>query len=835
MLGFYAAATATMAILAILLLLGVAVVAGAARVGLSGYVADLVKPVVALLGIFARRLWLRSETAYHIALSRAEAPSLFAVVGRLAERLKVTPPESIVLEMHTGAWVRLKGFRRATGNVTLGVGYDLLAGLSVSETEAVLAHELGHMRFVQRGFSRWLNKGLARLSSVTDSLSGYSAGRRNSGKPSHLADWSSKAFQSLTVRAALLVATCSRQDEFEADLAAADIAGADALRSALLKLEPLHQAAALIPWPERLARLQAGRGYADWLVEELARRVVPLKPEELPRHSIDPYSTHPALRDRIMALSAGAGGAPELGTALELIASPDQVARRLAAEIQSVIADQERKDTRRIARQATRWSRRVELGLWHLLSAALFIIGFVLALLVFTNPFDGTSAFAAVVCLGLAAAAYRTGTYRDTRPLPVPEYGTLTTWKPFDTREALVEAEEKLVTELRTQADHAGSKRAAIDLLIDAAYEALRRRDYLRAHVASRLALARNAKQVEGSLAYAIAAASIGNREQATRTLEVVRRRAGCRSPSTCWGAAWALVMLEDWGAEGLLLRLVARQPAEPTFVALLALAQLKRNKVNTGIDSARKALALAPGNEAIAQLLIEGLLQAGRVREALEASAPLQATAEQDARGAFLMVRLRLMAHDAEGAVRWAGTLRGLDQDGSWNIALGSVFAAARAYDAAIEHFTRAVDTPFAPQANLGLAGLASIAGDRARARTHYLSALRFDKAGFTGGETPVNLFHAVINRLNALDERRITCAAWICSIPDGRFALSGCSLLVFAESAEQARTHLEGITTAMASEADRPDLGSATWRKAPDEQQPVRPVFPGVQCIVN
>ena len=55
-LTFYAAATFTMAILTILFLIGIVVVAGAARVGLSSYVADLIKPVVGPLA-FCVNLW----------------------------------------------------------------------------------------------------------------------------------------------------------------------------------------------------------------------------------------------------------------------------------------------------------------------------------------------------------------------------------------------------------------------------------------------------------------------------------------------------------------------------------------------------------------------------------------------------------------------------------------------------------------------------------------------------------------------------------------------------------------------------------------------------------
>src|SRR3989475_4647364 len=88
--------------------------------------------------------------------------------------------------MHSNAWAQLRGYRRGAGRTSLGIGFDLLAGLTVSELEAVLAHELAHARLVQRGFSRWLKKGLARLTLVTTELSDCAAAYRQANARSDL-------------------------------------------------------------------------------------------------------------------------------------------------------------------------------------------------------------------------------------------------------------------------------------------------------------------------------------------------------------------------------------------------------------------------------------------------------------------------------------------------------------------------------------------------------------------------------------------------------------------------------------------------------------------------
>src|SRR5256886_11744770 len=169
--------------LALLLLL---VTMAAARFGMASFVGRLLQVPVRLIGILGRKLWLPGETTYRVALTPEDAPGLFAIARALSQRSALVPPESISVEMHTNAWVQLRGYRRGAGRTSLGIGFDLLAGLTVSEVEAVLAHELAHARQVQRGFSRWLKKGLARLSQVTTELSACAAAYRQAKARSDL-------------------------------------------------------------------------------------------------------------------------------------------------------------------------------------------------------------------------------------------------------------------------------------------------------------------------------------------------------------------------------------------------------------------------------------------------------------------------------------------------------------------------------------------------------------------------------------------------------------------------------------------------------------------------
>jgi len=267
---FYLIAVLFMVGLSAIALLLLIVAVGAARFGLASAVTRVLQIPLRLMGILARRLWLATTPTYQLALTPNDAPGLFEMSRALSRRAALAAPESIAIEMHVNAWVLLRGYRRGRGRTRLGIGFDLLAGLTVSEVEAVLAHELTHARLVQRGFSRWLKKGLARLSQVTTELSACANAYRRANARSDLADTTFQAFDGLTRRAARLVATYARQDEFAADRGAVDLCGAAAVRSALSRLEALDDVVSALPWSERLARLQPGEAFTAWLVSELA-------------------------------------------------------------------------------------------------------------------------------------------------------------------------------------------------------------------------------------------------------------------------------------------------------------------------------------------------------------------------------------------------------------------------------------------------------------------------------------------------------------------------------------------------------------------------------------
>src|SRR5882762_2730580 len=549
---FYLTAILFMAGFTALALLLLLVTMAAARFGMASFVGRLLQVPVRLIAILGKKLWLPSETAYRVALTPEDAPGLFATARALSQRSALAPPESIAIEMHTNAWVELRGYRRGAGRTSLGIGFDLLAGLGVSEVEAVLAHELAHARLVQRGFSRWLKKGLARLSQVTTELSACAAAYRQADARSDLAETTMRVFDALTRRAARLVATYSRQDEFAADRGAVELCAAGAVRSALGRLDVLDEAASGLPWSERLARLQPGEAFTAWLVSELTGPGRGDSPESL-RHAVDPYSTHPAMRDRLAALPADDASLRDTRPGIALLVDPDRVAGRLAAEIQGVIAVQERRDTQRLARETRKLCRPEGSSVVSFLGAMGIIVALVVGVIGAADGFPLDMMGIAVATLAAGVVLVRLPRYRDRRPLPVPAYGTLSNPRPPETQEQLAAAEEAIVAELRASAAVERTRRARCAMLVRTSYAALQQRDYLRAHVAARLALELKKTSIEAGLVYAIAAAGLGNVQQAHGRLGVIRRKVGFQTLATKWGAAWALSLLDDWSCDGIL------------------------------------------------------------------------------------------------------------------------------------------------------------------------------------------------------------------------------------------------------------------------------------------
>jgi Zn-dependent protease with chaperone function len=268
-------------------------ISGAARGG------GLIK-IALFLGIFAftllASLWVKIDRPDGYPLSRAEAPKLFEMIDRLRMRLEAPPFSQVFLdgEFNAAAAQRPRfGLLGGQENFLI-VGLPLMQALSKEQFEAVMAHELGHLRGghgafgsrVYRIFSTW-----ARLAeSGTGVLRGF-------------ASWYFPRLNAWTF-------PLRRQDEYEADRGAAEATSPRTIADALCMLrvggrqleknywQPLQSRQHLLEAPPRILSEQSH-----------VLRTTPLSDDEAQRSLRDALledttydDSHPSLKDRLTAL-----------------------------------------------------------------------------------------------------------------------------------------------------------------------------------------------------------------------------------------------------------------------------------------------------------------------------------------------------------------------------------------------------------------------------------------------------------------------------------------------------------------------------------------------------
>lgn len=835
---FYLFITVSILFLVFLLTIELALLIGAIRFGLAGVLIQTVQKHLHLTKLFFCSLWISKGVDFRIALKPASAPKLFALLEELSGQLKVTTPHEVSLEMNVGAWVRLNGYRRGAGTTILGIGYDLLAGLSVSEMESVLAHEMVHAKLVQRGFKKWMSKSLGRASTLANALATQAQIARQTKQSHHAIDLFLGSADWLARTMARLVATYSRQDEFEADCGAAQLCGTECMRSTLLKLPKLEAAASRLPWNERMFRLQMGGGFSQWLIDALHNNNS--GSDSVHDHSLfDKYSTHPQLLDRVEALpTVEILREPDDSPAIGLLSSPDNLAEELMTEIQRVIAENERKDSKELKK----WSRKIQktrnihplkaLGIFVILGGLFFGAAVLMA--------ENYSPTLPAVLLTLTAIASGSAClyfcrHRERISLVMPEYARLL--KGWEGRKDVtdIDAEnKKLERELKARVSNEKSTaKKAHQHAIDC-YDALTQCEYLRAHVAARLCLANDPKSIEGSLGFAIAAAALGQDNLAAQSINFVQNKVGLKGSSLEIGTAWFFLLSGDWGrAEAFLQQTLSQKKNDPTLLIVLAFCQSRRGKLQSAIVSARAACQTKPEKEHI-KLLIELLLNGGYLHEAGKYLTQLESDINGDEELVFAMVRFNLLHRKIEDADAWTAFLQHNFTSAHILVRLGDAYELAQLNEKAFELYQLSLQKDHFPQALVGLGRLEKARNHKEAARAHLLSALNAQKKVGENGIGPLALFTDVINLLSTLQSPTQNCKAWTASFANNPSAgvLTNKSLMIYALDKETAKFYCHEILSAM-----QPDkaIPSPYWEEAPREQQPDGPVRPGVKFVLG
>jgi Zn-dependent protease with chaperone function len=289
-------------VLALLLALSAAVIASA--VYLKALAVKIAIPILFVVGLVLKAMWVRLSPPEGRALGPREAPALFEMLERLRRKLKAPRFHRVLMTGDFNAAVvqqprlGLFGWHR---NYLL-IGLPLMKSLTPEQFEAVLAHEFGHLARGHGRMSNWiyrLRMTWARLMSALE-------GQRSWGTFlfRRFFNWYAPYFSAYSFPLA-------RANEYEADATAARLVSPGALGQALTAVNVIgsylgenywpriYRQAGNLPQPRLAPFTELGGGLASDLKDESSvRRWLDQALERVT--TVD--DTHPALAERVKAI-----------------------------------------------------------------------------------------------------------------------------------------------------------------------------------------------------------------------------------------------------------------------------------------------------------------------------------------------------------------------------------------------------------------------------------------------------------------------------------------------------------------------------------------------------
>ncbi len=274
--------------------------------GLILLVKKLLIPIVLLIWLVARSLWVRFEAPGGLELRREHHPELFSAIDEVHAATGAPRVNVVLLNDEFNAAVvqvprlGLLGWQR---NYLL-LGLQLMQLMSVEEFKAVLAHEFGHLSGAHGRFGAWIYRVRAFWGKLAAVLQQEEHWGRFLFVP--FFSWYAPQFAAWSFVKA-------RQQEYEADQLAAETIGAGSIASALVRLELKGEELSRHFWPGVYADADttpepAVRPYRH-LGQAERRQFLPDAAQCLERalkRNTSTADTHPCLRERIGALAAAA-------------------------------------------------------------------------------------------------------------------------------------------------------------------------------------------------------------------------------------------------------------------------------------------------------------------------------------------------------------------------------------------------------------------------------------------------------------------------------------------------------------------------------------------------
>jgi Zn-dependent protease with chaperone function len=272
-----------------------------------------------------------------LAVTAEQQPELWAEVERAARAAGTAAPGRLILDAELNASVSeralLLGLLR--GRRTMYLGLPLLAGLTVPQLRAVLAHEFGHYGNQDTRLAGVTMRGRA---AVVHTIEGFRGG--STGAHATIGNLYVR-YGNFFLRVSSSV---GRRQELAADAAAARSAGRDTTAAALRQLPLLD--AAYDTYVEQYALLGTGAGvmpppgqvyggFPQLLAARGPEGVAALAEGRRPARKPSRYDSHPPMAERVALVEAmpadGAADDPAAPAALTLLRGTDEVTAAVEA------------------------------------------------------------------------------------------------------------------------------------------------------------------------------------------------------------------------------------------------------------------------------------------------------------------------------------------------------------------------------------------------------------------------------------------------------------------------------------------------------------------------
>lgn len=191
-------------------------------------------PLISVIYVAIRALCMRLDAAPGFELTEAEAPKLFQLLEKIRKKVDGPPIDRVVITPEYNAAIQQLprfGFFGGYQNHLI-IGLPLAYSLSGSELAGVIAHEYGHLSGSHGKLSSWIYRQRRTFGALMDH-----AGGRVEDNWLHQALYA--ALEKFAPYYNAITFVLSRQNEYEADAAAASVVGSQRFISALTRTDLL--------------------------------------------------------------------------------------------------------------------------------------------------------------------------------------------------------------------------------------------------------------------------------------------------------------------------------------------------------------------------------------------------------------------------------------------------------------------------------------------------------------------------------------------------------------------------------------------------------------------